>query len=241
MRKNKSSLGSFYFSNCFKTTYKYPKYILEKKFMELLVEELMPSESNVITESTADGKSMWLNGICMQSSIKNRNGRNYPLNEISMAVKNAQQRIAECNGIFGELDHPQSLTINSDRISHVITEMWMEGNDAYGKARLLNTPMGLIAQELVKSGVKIGVSSRGAGNVTESGSVSAFQFITYDIVITPSAPSAYPGLVYESIEQAKNGNKILSLAESLREDEAAQKYFKKEIMKFLETGLYQKK
>lgn len=206
----------------------------------LLVEELQPTECNIIQESSNDSKNMWLNGICMQSSIKNRNGRNYPLDEISAAVANAKQRITESGGIFGELDHPQTLTINSDRISHVITEMWMHGNDAYGKAKLLNTPMGLIAQELLKSGVKIGVSSRGAGNVNESGDVQGFQFITYDIVITPSAPNAYPGMVYESLERARNGKQILTLAEQVRQDPAAQKYFKQEIMKFLETGLFAK-
>lgn len=206
----------------------------------LLVEELSAGEARVIQESSSDGKSMWLNGICMQSSLKNRNGRNYPLSEITAAVQNAQQRIKECNGIFGELDHPQTLTINSDRISHVITEMWMNGNDAYGKAKLINTPMGNIAQELLRSGVKIGVSSRGAGNVNESGDVNGFQFITYDIVITPSAPNAYPGMVYESLEQAKNGNKILTLAEQVRHDPAAQKYFKKEILNWLSTGIFAK-
>ena len=206
----------------------------------LLVEELQPTECNIIQESSNDSKNMWLNGICMQSSIKNRNGRNYPLDEIATAVANAKQRITESGGIFGELDHPQTLTINSDRISHVITEMWMHGNDAYGKAKLLNTPMGLIAQELLKSGVKIGVSSRGAGNVNESGDVQGFQFITYDIVITPSAPNAYPGMVYESLERARNGKQILTLAEQVRQDPAAQKYFKQEIMKFLETGLFAK-
>jgi hypothetical protein len=207
----------------------------------LLTEELNPSEARIIQESSNDGKSMWLNGVCMQSAIKNRNGRNYPLNEIAEAVKNAMARIKENNGIFGELDHPQSLQINSDRISHVITEMWMNGNDAYGKAKLINTPMGNIAQELLRSGVKIGVSSRGAGNVTESGDVAGFQFITYDIVITPSAPNAYPGMVYESLEQAKNGNKILTLAEQVRNDPAAQKYFKKEIMKWLSEGMFAKR
>ena len=206
----------------------------------LLVEELQPTECNIVQESSNDSKNMWLNGICMQSSIKNRNGRNYPLAEITAAVANAKQRITESGGIFGELDHPQTLTINSDRISHVITEMWMHGNDAYGKAKLLNTPMGLIAQELLKSGVKIGVSSRGAGNVNESGDVNGFQFITYDIVITPSAPNAYPGMVYESLERARNGKQILTLAEQVRQDPAAQKYFKQEIMKFLQSGLFAK-
>lgn len=200
----------------------------------LLVEELTPNEARVVNESSADGKSMWLNGICMQSSIKNRNGRNYPLQEIALAVENAKQRIKENNGIFGELDHPQTLNINSDRISHAITEMWMHGNDAYGKAKLLNTPMGLIAQELLRSGVKIGVSSRGAGNVNESGDVQGFQFITYDIVVTPSAPNAYPGLMYESL-QSKQGMKVQTLAEQVRHDAAAQKYFKKEFMSWLAT------
>lgn len=207
----------------------------------LLTEELSPTEARIIQESSTDGKSMWLNGVCMQSAIKNRNGRNYPLTEIAEAVKNAQQRIKENNGIFGELDHPQSLQINSDRISHVITEMWMNGTDAYGKAKLINTPMGNIAQELLRSGVKLGVSSRGAGNVNESGDVAGFQFITYDIVITPSAPNAYPGMVYESLEQAKNGNKILTLAEQVRNDPDAQKYFKKEILKWLSEGTFAKK
>lgn len=206
----------------------------------LLTEELSPTEARLISESSSDGKTMWLNGICMQSSIKNRNGRNYPTFEIAEAVRNAQQRIQECNGIFGELDHPQSLQINSDRISHVITEMWMSGNDAYGKAKLLNTPMGSIAQELLRSGVKIGVSSRGAGNVNESGDVQGFQFITYDIVITPSAPNAYPGLVYEALE-SKTGRKVLTLAEQIREDASAQKYFKREIMKFIQNDLFKRK
>lgn len=206
----------------------------------LLIEELTPGESRVVSESTTDGKSMWLNGVCMQSSIQNRNGRKYPLQEISAAVQSAMQRIKENNGIFGELDHPTTLQINSDRISHAITEMWMNGNDAYGKAKLLNTPMGLIAQELLKSGVKIGVSSRGAGNVNESGDVQGFQFITYDIVITPSAPGAMPGLVYESL-MSKQGQKVQTLAEQLKNDPAAQKYFKREIMKFITDGLFAKK
>lgn len=207
--------------------------------MDILTEELLPTEARLISEASHDGKSMWLNGICMQSSVRNRNNRNYPLSEIVGAVETAKQRIAESNGIFGELDHPQTLSINSDRISHVITEMWMSGNDAYGKSKLLNTPMGLIAQELLRSKVKIGVSSRGAGNVTESGDVSGFQFLTFDIVVTPSAQKAYPSLMYESLD-SKQGNRILTLAEQLRQDPAAQKYFKKEIESFLNQNLFAK-
>lgn len=202
----------------------------------LLFEHLQPSEAKVINESSPDGKTMWIKGICMQGAITNRNGRNYPQNEIALAVQSAMQQIKECNGIFGELDHPQTLQINSDRISHAITEMWMNGNDAYGKAKLLNTPMGLIAQELLKSGVKIGVSSRGAGTVNESGDVSSYMFKTYDIVITPSAPNAYPGLMYESLD-SKIGRKVQTLAEQVRQDPSAQKFFSKEIANFIQNFL----
>lgn len=207
----------------------------------LLVEELQPAETNLIVEASEDGKNHWLSGIFMQSEIQNRNGRNYPLAEISAAVNAGKQRIAESNGIFGELDHPQTLTINLDRISHVITELWMDGNNAYGKARLLNTPCGLIGQELVKSGVKLGVSSRGAGSVTEGGNVSGFNFVTVDLVAQPSAPGAYPKSVYESIMESKNGNVVMTLAEQLQHDAAAQKYFKKEILSWINNELLKKR
>jgi hypothetical protein len=207
----------------------------------LLIEELMPSECHLVQESSSDGKSLWLSGVFMQASIKNRNGRVYPVNEITTAVEGAHQRIREQNGIMGELDHPQSLQINLDRVSHVITELRMQGSDAYGKAKLLNTPMGNIARELIQSGVKIGVSSRGAGNVNEGGDVSGFQFVTVDMVAQPSAPGAYPGSIYESLEHAKNGRNIITLAEDVRNDPAAQKYLKKEILKWLSQGLFVKK
>ena len=206
----------------------------------LLIEELKPSECGLLQEASPDGKSLWLSGIFMQAGIKNRNGRVYPVTEISTAVDGAKQRMTEQNGIMGELDHPQSLQINLDRVSHVITELHMQGNDAYGKARLLNTPMGNIARELINSNVKVGVSSSGAGNVNEGGDVRGFQFVTVDIVAQPSAPGAYPGSIYESLELAKNGHNIVSLAEDVRNDPAAQKYLKKEILKWLSNGLFTK-
>lgn len=208
--------------------------------MDILIEELNPQVANLITEA-ADGKDTWLNGVFMQADLKNQNGRVYPLAEISEAVNRANTTIAQTNGIFGELDHPQTLSINLDRISHVITEMRMDGANAIGRAKLLGTPMGNIAKELVKSGVAMGVSSRGAGTVTESGGVTGFQFVTVDIVAQPSAPGAYPTAVYESLQQAQNGKEIISLAESVRHDPAAQAYFKKEITNWLRTGLFAKK
>lgn len=206
---------------------------------QLLVEEYTPSEANIINESSNDG-NVWLSGTFMQAEVQNRNGRTYPLNEISQAVKNAQGKIQESNGLFGELDHPQSLTINLDRISHVITEMNMNGSNVVGKAKLLNTPMGKIAKELVESGVNLGVSSRGAGNVNEDGSVSGYQFVTVDIVAQPSAPGAIPNAVYESLQNSENGREAINLAEQLREDPDAQKYFKKAIEEFLNEGLFKK-
>lgn len=208
---------------------------------QILVEELNPTEANISESISPDGKDCWLSGVFMQAEIQNRNGRNYPLNEIGNAVKSAQLRIKESNGIFGELDHPQSLNINLDRISHVITEMNMTGSNATGKARLLDTPMGLIAKELVKSGVRLGVSSRGAGTVAESGGVEGFQFVTVDIVAQPSAPGAIPDTVYESLQLSKNGQATLSLAEQVRQDPKAQKYFIDAFTKFLNEGLFVKK
>lgn len=206
-----------------------------------LMEELLPNECGLITEASQDGKDMWLSGIFMQASIKNRNGRLYPINELAAAVKSAEQRIKEQKGLLGELDHPQTLTINLDRVSHVITELKLEGSNVTGKAKLVNTPMGNIAKELIRAGFQPGVSSRGAGTVNESGGVSGFQFVTVDIVAQPSAPNAYPGTVYESLDAYKNCKQILSLAESVRNDEAAQKYLKKEIMKWLNSGIFNKK
>lgn len=207
---------------------------------QILCEELTPTEANLMMEASQDGKSAWLSGIFMQADIQNRNGRNYPLAELTNAVNSASQRIQESKGIMGELDHPESLNINLDRVSHVITDIRLEGNNAIGKAKLLDTPMGQIAKELAKSGVALGVSSRGAGQVNE-GQVSGFQFVTVDIVAQPSAPNAFPNTVYESLEYAKNGHNIMDLAEAVREDAAAQKYLKKEIMDWIKTGIFAKK
>ena len=207
---------------------------------QILVEELSPQTANLITENANDG-NMFLSGIFMQADIKNRNGRLYPITEIQAAVNNAQQRIKESNGIMGELDHPQSLNINLDRVSHVITELDVSGSNAMGKAKLINTPMGNIAGELIKAGVGLGVSSRGAGQVNEDGGVSQYAFVTVDIVAQPSAPNAYPQTVYESLQHVKSGEIILDLAEAVKHDSSAQKYLKKEIMNWLKTGLFAKK
>lgn len=204
----------------------------------LLIEQI--ANPRFIVESTDSNKSMTINGIFMQAAVQNRNRRTYPLHEITSAVKHANDLIERDNGIFGELDHPNTLTINSRNISHVITELHMRGNDAYGKAKLLNTPSGLIAQELFSSGVKVGVSSRGAGELNE-GVVSNFQFITIDVVVNPSAAGATPEAIMESVEHASNSAAILTLAEASQHDETAQKYLKNEIMRWLRTNALAKR
>jgi hypothetical protein len=107
----------------------------------------------------------------------------------------------------------------------------MDGNNAIGKMKLLNTPTGNIAKGLIEGGVRLGVSSRGTGNVNESGSVSDFSFVTVDIVSQPSAPDAYPNVVQEAL----NNKKVLTLAEAMVNDKKAQSYFKKEMTAFLES------
>lgn len=203
--------------------------------MDTLIESVEPSIANIVCESNTTGKNMWLSGVFMQAEHPNRNKRIYPISEMTSAVKNANDIIKENGGIFGELDHPEKLTINMDRISHAIKELQINGNNVIGRAEILRTPMGLIAEELGKSGVRYGISSRGAGNVGPNGVVSEFVFVTADLVATPSAQGAYPRPVYEGLQNSKEGRKVLTLAESLKHDENAQKYFKKSILSFMEN------
>ena len=178
-----------------------------------------------------NAKNIYLNGILMQADVRNGNKRVYPLEEISRAVDLIQQRISEGHYIMGELNHPDSLSIDLSRVSHAITEIKMDGANAVGKCKLLNTPMGNIAKGLLEGGIKLGVSSRGTGNVTNEGFVSDFNFVTVDIVATPSAPNAYPNMIKEAVENQK----IITLAEAVVHDKSAQKQFQKEIFKFIEA------
>lgn len=204
--------------------------------MQTLIEHVEPSVANVICEDDNKNKQMWLNGVFMQADVTNRNNRVYPMSEMTMAVNKARMSITENGGIFGELDHPQELTINMDRISHAIKELYVEGNNVYGKAQLLKTPMGLIAEELGRSGVRYGISSRGAGQVNEgTGEVSGYVFVTADLVATPSAPGAFPKPVYEGLQNSKEGRRVMTLAESIQHDTKAQKYLHSEIVKFMEN------
>lgn len=201
----------------------------------LLVENITASEGNIITESANSGKNMYLHGIFMQAEQRNKNNRIYQLSEMVNNVNIMNEHIKEFGGLPGELDHPTDrLTIEMDRISHVITELYMDGNNVIGKAVIADTVMGNIVKGVIRTGFRPGVSSRGAGQVNESGNVQGFRLVTIDIVANPSAHKAIPNTIYECAEAYKNGT-ILSLAEAVRHDPDAQKFFKAEMRKFMET------
>ena len=174
------------------------------------------------------GKDLYMKGICIQGGIKNANQRIYPVNEIGKAVKTLNDQIGSGYSVLGEVDHPDDLKINLDRVSHMITEMWMDGPNGYGKMKILPTPMGQLVKTMLESGVKLGVSSRGSGNISEygSGEVSDFEIITVDVVAQPSAPGAYPTPIYEHLMNTKGGNMAKGLAAEVRNDPKAQKYLK---------------
>ena len=175
-----------------------------------------------------EGKDLYMKGICIQGGIKNANERVYPVNEIGKAVKTLNDQIGSGYSVLGEVDHPDDLKINLDRVSHMITDMWMDGPNGYGKMKILPTPMGQLVKTMLESGVKLGVSSRGSGNISEygSGEVSDFEIITVDVVAQPSAPGAYPTPIYEHLLNTKGGNMAKGLAAEVRNDAKAQKYLK---------------
>ena len=173
-----------------------------------------------------DSKDLYMKGICIQGGIKNANERIYPVHEISKAVKTLGDQISSGYSVLGEVDNPDDLKINLDRVSHMITEMWMDGPNGYGKMKILPTPMGQLVKTMLESGVKLGVSSRGSGNISEygSGQVSDFEIITVDVVAQPSAPGAYPTPIYEHLLNTKGGVMAKGLAAEVRNDKKAQKY-----------------
>lgn len=201
----------------------------------VLTEHLNFDQAQIVLERADDGKSMHLNGICIQGDIRNANQRVYPVSEISKAVKTLNEQIAGGYSVLGEVDHPADLRINLDRVSHMITKMWMDGPNGYGKLKVLPTPMGKLIETMLESGVKLGVSSRGSGNVAEDGSgkVTDFEIITVDIVAQPSAPGAYPTPVYEHIMNNNGGYKSLQLAKEVQGDPKAQKYIAESLKRII--------
>jgi len=204
--------------------------------MSILRENLTFDQSQIIMETGNDGKDLYLKGICIQGDVKNANERVYPLHEISRAVKDLNEQIKGGYSVLGEVDHPDDLQVNLDRVSHMITEMWMEGANGFGKMKVLPTPMGTIVKTMFDSGVKLGVSSRGSGNVDESsGNVSDFEIVTVDVVAQPSAPNAYPTPIYEGLMNMQGGHRIIENARgfSAAQDKRVQKYLNEAVTRII--------
>ena len=203
--------------------------------MITLQENLTFDQAKVVLENQNEGKDLYMKGIIIQGGIRNANQRVYPVSEIGRAVKTLNDQVTGGYSVLGEVDHPEGLNINIDRVSHMITETWMDGDNGYGKLKILPTPMGNLVKTMLESGVKLGVSSRGSGNVMEDGSgeVSDFEIITVDVVAQPSAPGAYPTPIYEHLMNARGGMKAYEFAQATREDPKAQKYLKESLINLI--------
>jgi hypothetical protein len=199
--------------------------------MNHLREHLTFDQAQVIVENANEGKDLYMKGICIQGGVRNANQRVYPVNEIGRAVRTLSEQIAGGYSVLGEVDHPEGLTVNLDRVSHMLNEIWMDGSNGYGKMKILPTPMGQIVRTMLENGVKLGVSSRGSGNVSEDGNgqVSDFEIITIDVVAQPSAPGAYPTPIYEHLMNNKGGYQAINMAQ----DKKAQKYLKESLVNII--------
>ena len=198
-----------------------------------LYEFMSYDNAELILEHSEDGKDLYMKGVFIQGDVKNQNQRVYPITEINKAVIQINERIQTGETVLGELDHPEELSINLDRVSHIITEMGMRGNDGHGSLKIIPTPTGNIVKTLLESGAKLGVSSRGSGNVGNDGYVSEFEIITVDIVAQPSAPNAYPRTIYESLFNMRGGQTMYNLAADATHDKVAERYLAKDITKFI--------
>jgi len=180
--------------------------------MKLISENTNPDVGYEIVESVdasgAPAKKYYITGIFAQAEQKNRNGRIYPKAVLEGAVNKYVEEQVATDRAVGELNHPNSPTIDYKEVSHRITELYWSGNDVMGKALILDTPNGKIVQSLLDGGVKIGVSTRGMGTVANKGGVNMvnedFVLNTVDIVQDPSAPSAYVNGIMEGVDWVLN-------------------------------------
>ena len=201
-----------------------------------LKEHLTFDRASMVVESEGEGnkKSLYMKGIFIQGGVRNANERVYPVSEIESAVNALNEQVQGGYSVLGEVDHPDDLKINLDRVSHMITQMWMDGANGFGKLKILPTPMGQLVSTMLESGVKLGVSSRGSGNVNDAnGHVSDFEIVTVDIVAQPSAPNAYPKAIYEGMMNMKNGHRTLEIAKDAQSDAKVQRYLKEEVMRLI--------
>jgi hypothetical protein len=177
--------------------------------MKLITEEIQKVE--FIVEGTGSSKKMFIEGIYLQGNMRNRNGREYPVDILDREVRRYNESFIQRGRALGELGHPDGPTINLDRVSHKITSLVREGNNFKGRSQLLSTPMGKIAQSLIGEGVTLGVSSRGVGSLiqtNEGHKVVGEDFMlatAADIVADPSAPDAFVQGIMEGKEWVWDG------------------------------------
>ena len=171
--------------------------------MKLITENI--EEINVLIEENNGKKNLYIEGIFLQSEIKNRNGRVYPYEVLNREVQRYNEQYVKSGRALGELGHPDGPTVNLDRVSHKIISLKSEGSNFIGKAQVLDTPMGKIAKSLLEEGVRLGVSSRGMGSLEERNGANYvrddFMLATAaDIVADPSAPDAFVDGIMEGKE-----------------------------------------
>ena len=177
--------------------------------MKLISEEI--ESVDILTEEKDGKKTLYINGPFLQAEVVNRNKRCYPIGTMVKEVKRYNDEFVSKGRALGELGHPDGPQINLDRVSHKIVSLTQEGNNFIGKAQILSTPMGKIAESLLADGVKLGVSSRGMGSITQQEGVSYvgedFMLATAaDIVADPSAPDAFVDGVMEGKEWVWEGS-----------------------------------
>ena len=177
--------------------------------MKLITEEV--SQVEFVVEGEGADKKMFIEGVFLQGEIKNRNGRMYPITTLAREVNRYCESFVNKGRALGELGHPDGPTVNLDRVSHKITVLEQRGNNFYGKAQILSTPMGKIAQSLIGEGVTLGVSSRGVGSLqttNEGVKIVGEDFMlatAADIVADPSAPDAFVSGIMDGREWVWDG------------------------------------
>ena len=179
--------------------------------MKLITEQ--NNDIEILTEEKDGKKSTYIKGVFLQTEITNRNGRMYKFDTMNREVSKYNEDFVNRGRALGELGHPEGPTLNLDRVSHKIVELYPEGTNFMGKAKLMDTPMGKIAKSLLDEGVQLGVSSRGLGSIKKEGScqVVADDFIlstAADIVADPSAPDAFVEGIYEGREWVTVDGKV---------------------------------
>lgn len=194
----------------------------------------------LLTEEKDGKKNYFIEGVFMQSETKNRNGRMYPGSVMSKEVGRYNTEYVAQNRAMGELGHPEGPTVNLERVSHIIKDLRLEGNDVYGRAKILDTPYGKIVKNLMDEGAKLGVSSRGMGSLKEQDGVNVvqedFMLASVDVVADPSAPNAFVNGIMEGKEwiwdngiikpvQIENYKKIIEKTSSRNLEEQAVRLF----------------